>query len=520
MEIPPENSLNNSQNAGEKNILIKKPLSAILTHKGGFVREREFIERHGRYVLEKIFEKFTVSTYSMSYVKTVKLYVEKKGYIIFPRFALFKLYDAGIIDIINNEFHKGKEIDCEFDGELREHQTSVINHLMKNVYNEGNIKRGNAGCILSMEAGYGKTHAAMGLINIFKTKTLVIVPSTTIVFDQWVSSLKSEFPDSKIGEYSGKKHIDGDIIVCIINTALSDKIKPEWFRQFGLVIYDEIHKYCSEKHGMVFYLAQAPRVFGITATIERPDHFEPIAINQIGSVIKATSIEGFHLKDVKFTGNVDIMMYYGPPEYTKPIKNRFTNKIMTQKMCEQFIKDPYRNELIILNIMNLHKHGKNVFIFSERRDHLDHLQVELIRRDSSLKNEIGAPELDGGDSEIKKVSKLMGGIDKNRREIARTKSSIILMTYGFGDVGVSIPRMDALILATPRRSLMTQKIGRIFRLDGNTDSYRQIIDIVDAETSLKNQLTDRKKAYGTRDLTLNIHEIKYTDLDIQFSQLD
>jgi superfamily II DNA or RNA helicase len=89
----------------------------------------------------------------------------------------------------------------------------------------------------------------------------------------------------------------------------------------------------------------------------------------------------------------------------------------------------------------------------------------------------------------------MGGSTENDIQQAKNTGRIIMTTYSYSGTGVSINKMDALILATPRKSNMTQILGRIFRLKGNVDITRNIIDIVDTKICLKSQFYTRKKTY-------------------------
>ncbi len=70
-----------------------------------------------------------------------------------------------------------------------------------------------------------------------------------------------------------------------------------------------------------------------------------------------------------------------------------------------------------------------------------------------------------------------------------------MTTYQYSGTGVSINKMNAIILATPRKSNMKQIMGRIFRLKSDASITRDIIDIVDNRICLKSQYYTRKKTY-------------------------
>ena len=80
--------------------------------------------------------------------------------------------------------------------------------------------------------------------------------------------------------------------------------------------------------------------------------------------------------------------------------------------------------------------------------------------------------------------------------------------------GVSIPRMDALILATPRKTKSRQYINRIFRLGSDYTSVRKIIDIVDWCTHMKAQYYHRKKYYAEKNYPIEPKSIKWDSITL------
>ena len=82
-----------------------------------------------------------------------------------------------------------------------------------------------------------------------------------------------------------------------------------------------------------------------------------------------------------------------------------------------------------------------------------------------------------------------------------------MTTYPYSSTGVSIDKMDSLILATPRKSKMTQILGRIFRLGGDQSVKRFIVDIVDNKITLKSQYSARKKVYTNMDAIDGITDV-------------
>jgi len=420
-------------------------------------------------------KKFTIT--HLGYGKRVTSISRAKTsgkYTRLPRFAHTVL--KSITGLVNN-LQEG--LDCKFSSTLtlKPDQEIILEYLKQNVYSKENRLRGTASTILQMNPGCGKTYVAMAVIHYIQKKTLIIVPNIYIL-RQWTDALESIF-SSCIGCYYGIKKIDGDIVVAVINSAMS---YPD-YDNCGLIIYDEVHLYCSSKSANIFTKAQAQCCLGLSATpTGRIDGFDRILQWELGNIIYAQKIPKMSSSNVVYSTKVLRVSYNGADEYTQHLVSS-AGVASVPLMLNQIQNDPQRNNLIIQHATRLYNNGKNVFVFSDRRAHL----IEL----GTLLNKSGygfdAPELD--------IRRLMGGASDDDIKKATTHGRIILTTYQYTAVGVSITKMNAIILATPRRSNMRQILGRIYRLTSDASIQREIVDIVDNKTCLKNQYYDRKKEY-------------------------
>jgi superfamily II DNA or RNA helicase len=369
----------------------------------------------------------------------------------------------------------------------------------------------------------GKTYIAMDLISKINKKTLIIVPNTFLL-KQWIELLKQYFPNNTIGEYYSKTKKDGDIIVSIINSAVLEEftfktkidkkkivttLTPlEYYNQFGLVIFDESHTYCSNTFKQIFNRCQCDYMLGLTATPnERIDTFDKISHMNIGDVLDVEQIENYIKNDVIFESTINVIKYNGPEIYTQVEINPRNNMMNVPHIINQLIEDEYRNQLIIDNIIKLSKEKLNIFIFSERRNHLLTL-YDLLSEQIENECEISIPEED-------KSIVLYGGSSNDDINEAKHHSNVIFTTYQYSSTGVSIVKMNALILATPRKSNSTQIIGRVFRLGAGQDVHRRIIDIVDNKIPLKYQFYQRKKTYINRNSKITTTEVNYQDIEVK-----
>lgn len=498
--------------------------------------------------------------------------VKSKPFIHLPRFILSKLIASGIIGECNNTLKAGDNIPAShlndelYTGELYNNQKIVIEKLMNEIYSVDNVNKGYSGCILNMRAGMGKTYVCVGIMDEIikreKKKVLFVAP-TEYLQKQTYDVLRHAFPTLHVGMYNqytrkirkrahtydvskGGYFIDEqDVTVIIVDSAMI--AANEFLARYDFIIFDEAHTYCSKERSKLLWKLPARYILGVTATPNhRTDGFDPISHKLIGDVIHSENIPGFVLDGVDFHGDVKVIRYKGSAEYTVPKINPFTNKTDTTKMIEQLISDPERNKMIVREIMELYEDPtREIFVFSERREHLRVLRDMLI---AEVKREVAvidgkqyadadnipndiyngneeqiqnfldnlfAPELidEENDEENNKNANenknaednskiMMGGATEDDIEKAKN-SRIIFTTYNYSGTGVSIIKQNTAIFASPRRNGFEQIVARILRRGSDTNIARKVIDIVDVNTTLKGQLYGRTPAYDLYGLKIN-----------------
>lgn len=394
--------------------------------------------------------------------------------------------------------------------EMDDNQQVVIDYLMNNIYTPKKIQQGSAGCVLVMATGLGKSYVAMQMVENIHKKTLVVLPNTSMLGD-WLGILNTYFPQLRVGQYHKDIKCDGDIVFTTINSAVSPVFKigkskipyHQYFKQFGLVIYDEIHNYPTKKFVEVFWRAGVQCVLGLTATPnERDDGMDVIYPKHAGPLVIAKELPGYNVAEIPWKGEVEVIYYHGHPDYTNKITN-VKGWTKTSAMHEQFLNDPYRNKLILDRIKKLRQEGKFVFAYCERREYLPNLQ-DMIGK-AGLTSD--APEMPT------KTDKMLGGITPEEK-IKAAEADIILMTYGYGKEGISIKKMNSMLFATPRRKKMRQILGRILRRGGDPSIVRHIIDIVDVDTPLRDQYRDRYAVYEEKKFDVYESEISWKEISL------
>jgi len=507
-----------------------KYIKPTLTKNGLEIKVQELKDKFGEKGYKSLLRKFTirfkspVGTYYIE--KKIYKFSKSKELLFLPRFSTNALLASGIISNPINNIPTGEKLTHKFIGEPTHNQLTVANFIMNNIFSLDNRDKGLAGCTICMLAGGGKTFLAMYMISLLEKKTLIIVPNTYLL-QQWRELLSEFIPTAKIGVYYGKEKKDGDIVVGIVNSLSKEKIinpnnkkeeisTSEYCNKFGFVVLDESHIYCTESFSSIYKNIQSGYMLGLSATpCEREDGTDKISHLNIGEVIYCKDIEGYVSEDNKFESDVKVVKYAGPSEYSENKILDSNGMISVPLMLEDLVNDPYRNKLILDNILELlEEHEMNLFVFSDRRAHCELLENMLIENLKSKSN-VSINSIISDDEKIELACTMYGGCKEDIIDKAKYSASIIFTTYAYSSTGVSIDKLNGLVLATPRKSKARQILGRIFR---NKKEFlhkkRKIIDICDINSCLKQQLYKRLSAYKERNSTIAYETVRFEDIEL------
>ncbi len=433
---------------------------------------------------------------------------------------------------------------CEEAEELFPYQEAAVQYLCGENGPIGPKAVGEmrASAYLQMDTGLGKTRVGCAVAAWRGEPALVVVP-TKLIADQWVAEFGRIYPAMKVEVYhnqtktsrhappSAETH---DVVVVVINTVREKD--PSFIRGFGTMILDEAHEYQSPENGKILWLAQTRAVLGLSATpLARPDQLDRYVCLHLGNIIYPTAIPGFDTCDIKFAGRVLQIDYVGHPDHAVTVVEPTSNMMSAVMTIGRVVADPARLRLVaaeVLRLYHLHetampsdlvrlglgphpatgairRHG--VLVFAEHREYLPLLRDAITK---TVGFSPSVPELGekGGDPPEEGVTILRGGVASGVVAAARSaEARIVLITYGFGRRGVSMEQMTAAVLASPRRNGMVQVIGRILRRGSDESIVRQIVDIVDVNTGLKGQATDRRKVYKEKGYPIERIKVDWTE---------
>jgi len=326
--------------------------------------------------------------------------------------------------------------------------------------------RGGYGGILQAPPGSGKTVMGAEIILRLGRKAVVLVHKTFLM-RQWLRAFSMVTPQLNViflGKGQREVSEDTDVCIAMIQTLLSKKfqkeVDPAFYQLFGTLIADEVHRYGSYRWQECLTMFEAPTRIGLSATPRRKDGATKLFKWHIRPVVAKG--QGFQLtpkvKRVQFKGQYKIM----------PWMRDSNGKLKMPILDKQIVKRAERNEVILDQAMKAWEAGRRILILTSRRAHAE-LFHEILAKWNDDNPGTRSPE----------ARLYLGGMKEKEYVDAEENAEIIVATYPMAAEGLDIPRLDVLIMATPR-SDVEQSVGRILR-DYPFKPDPVVVDIIDTE---------------------------------------
>lgn len=352
--------------------------------------------------------------------------------------------------------------------------------------------------ILEAPTGFGKTVVGAVIAARMGVKTLVMIPKEDIK-KHWVESFIqfAGVPKSRIGLIQADKCIvkGVDVVIGMVHSCCKPDRYPAWvYREFGLLIPDEVHVMAAETFSEAMWLFPTMLRLGMSATPNRQDGRDFVFHGHIGPVRVRTEA-------VPLTPKVLVVhSEFKVPNVLWSVQNkdtgRYEKKVIPMphkhgkimNICKALASDEKRNELIAKLAHKAYLKGRNIVIFSELRDeHLNAIHEKLVKYGIKVSD----------------IAFYVGGMKEVERDKAVTKR-VVLTTYKMTSMATNVPWWDTAIMATPR-SDVDQIIGRILREYGGKISAEDegvkegkvpvVFDIVDTDSSVLNDYFNKRRNF-------------------------
>lgn len=332
---------------------------------------------------------------------------------------------------------------------LREEQVPAVDAVIKSLREVGR------GAILFAPCGKGKTVMGLEMIRRLGRKALVLVHKSFLV-DQWVERATTFLPDVKVGLWQRDllPQGDEDIVIGMVQSVVNPRREypDEVYDMFGVLVADETHRYAAPMWQEALSRFGASYRIGLTATPERKDGLQEVFYLHIGPIVYR--MEGH--KRLPTVWRIATNLHYKPSQYTM-----YNGQVNTSKLVTMVSRERARTERMVNFAVRALLKGRKVLILSERVAHTKEMY-------SLLKTQLEGSDL---------IADLyIGGMKQDRRDKA-SQADVICGTYAMAQEGLDIPRLDTLILATPKTSI-TQSVGRILR-DAPDKKDPVVVDFVD-----------------------------------------
>jgi superfamily II DNA or RNA helicase len=415
---------------------------------------------------------------------------DTKDYLCLPRGCEMDLTDElaplGIDLTFIDKTNSGKRIDVEFNGRLRDEQSLALDHLLR--HDTG---------ILSGTTAFGKTVVAIKLIAEKKVNTLILVDKVSLL-SQWKKKLANflivnealpeigDTPVKKSGRRkkvsiigqlgAGKSNLSGIVDVAIMQSISRLGEVKECVKKYGMIIADECHHAPAFNYENILKTTNAKYVYGLSATPTRKDGHHPILYMQCGPVR--------YRDNPRKQAQKRPFDHFIVPRFTsfRIFLEKDDQDITIQELYSDMVKNEFRNQQIVDDVLNNYNQGRNCLVLSLRTAH-----VELLA--NKLKQSVPDVEVLVGGMGAKATREIFNRIADTPAE----KNLILVATGAFIGEGFDEPRLDTLFLAMPIswKGTLQQYAGRLHRLFENKQEVR-IYDYADIHVKMLERMYQKR----------------------------
>ncbi len=397
--------------------------------------------------------------------KFFKLIEESESEVMIPRG-----FSASLVQFCNKESipykiidkrEKKEPIDFDSNIELLDHQEIALEQ----------VREKDFGVIVS-PPGSGKTVIGLEVISEKRQPALIIVHRKQL-FDQWIERIQDflKIPKKEIGQIGNqKKKIGKHITIAMIQSLSRIEDYSEISSAFGTIIIDECHHIPAKSFREVIVNFNAFYLYGLTATPKRKNNDQKLIFIYIGNILhQVNQTDYLAEKNIKTEINIKETELFAPFDY-KIDKYETISRIL--------VHDTQRNSLILKDIEENASRFKTILILSERKTHVDILNLYL-------KDKYETITIHGEDSESSRKSKI--------EQIKQGHFKIVISTGQYFGEGIDISNLECLFIVYPFafEGKLIQYIGRIQR----SENPPVIFDYRDSKIDYFEKMFKQRKRY-------------------------
>lgn len=340
----------------------------------------------------------------------------------------------------------------------------------------------------------------------FFHRTLIVVPTISLVHQMAGDFIDYGCDPDLIYKIQGGVDKNTDKAVTISTWQSIQKMPKDWFDQFRVIIGDEAHLFTGKSlSGIMEKCVNAPYKFGFTGTISDDSKTHRMVLQGLFGEIKRF-VSTKNLIDSGTIANFKIKALV--LDYPKEIKKQFrTNikKLPSNKRYHaerEFIINNTKRNMFIKNLVHSLEGQNNLILFELVEKHGKILEPLLRTEGRELHFIYGNTPVE----ERERIRHLIENDEEKKHDI--------LASFGTLSTGVSIRRLDNLILASGSKSevRILQSIGRTLR-KGNGSDNATLYDITDnlAEGTFENytlsHFKKRVEIYSKEQFPFKIYNI-------------
>lgn len=411
-------------------------------------------------------------------IKTHKIYIGLLPYV--DEFCRERGYEfEGVEDILGTKQREKVSqswlADLNLPFEPRDYQIDAFNTA---------IQYGRQ--LLLSPTASGKSLIIYLLTRYYNKKTVIIVPTTSLV-EQMTKDFKEYGYDKEICKiYSGQPVFDSDITITTWQSF--SKAPKNVMESFEVVFGDEAHLFkANVLKGILEKMKNTAIRFGTTGTLDGTEVHRLQLEGLFGPVKKVVSTKDLMAEGTIANLNIDILI----------LKHKKVKLANYQEEMDYLVSNDSRNEFICNLVYSLK--GNTLVLFQYVQKHGEVLHGKMFKR-------LG-----------EKLHYVFGGTDVTDREDVRTiveksNDNVILASYGTFSTGVNIKKIDNIIFASPSKSRIRnlQSIGRGLRKGKDKDSMRlfDIADDIGGKNYTLNHCKDRINIYNEEGFNYEIKQFE------------